>query len=108
MLGVIWVWRLSDHVYVSEVRGHLDESMARLIRSYAEPLYANGTVWGFHNWLDMTSYDATSRVELTNWVLSHLEQSHLHIGMTSKLVKLGVGVANLALGNRIASSSTVG
>ena len=53
----------------------------------------------------MTGYESQCRIDLTNWVLRHRAQSRLYIGMKSKLVAMGVSVANLALGNRIESYS---
>lgn len=99
--GRIWCWRVEHGVYASEVEGHLDAEMARLIREVAEPMYALGNVDGFHNWLDMTSYATQARVELTEWVIRHRAKTQLVIGVRSKLVEMGVGVANLALGNLI-------
>jgi hypothetical protein len=99
--GSISVWKVASGVYASCVRGHLDIKMARLIIQVGEPLYALGPVAGFHDWLEMTGYDSQSRVDLTKWVLSHRQQSRLFIGVRSKLVAMGVSVANLALGNLI-------
>jgi hypothetical protein len=99
--GSISVWQVAPGVYASCVRGHLDAKMARLIIKVGEPLYALGPVAGFHDWLEMTGYESQSRVDLTKWVLSHREQSRLFIGVRSKLVAMGVSVANLALGNLI-------
>ncbi len=99
--GQISVWQVAHGVYASEVTGHLDLKMAQLIIEFAEPLYALGPVAGFHDWLQMTGYESRSRIALTQWVLSHREQSRLFIGVRSKLVAMGVTVANLALGNLI-------
>lgn len=87
---------------MTEVRGFMTRDMAQLIIDCAEPLYARpGRVHGFHNWLAMDNYESVCRVELTAWVLSHREQSTLHIGLRSRMVAMGVAVANLALGSLI-------
>jgi hypothetical protein len=104
--GRIWFWSISPGLYATEVRGHLSVDMARHIVRYAEPLYQQGVLSGFHNWLEMTGYDSQSRVLLTEWVLSHRDQTHLHIGVRSKIVAMGVSVANLALGNLIRTYSS--
>ena len=99
--GHLSVWRVAPGVYASEVTGHLDVQLAQRIIDFAEPLYALGSVAGFHDWFEMTGYDSQSRIVLTRWVLSHRAQSRLFIGVRSKLVAMGVSVANLALGNLI-------
>jgi len=104
--GSIWVWRLSPSVYVSSVRGHMDRGMAQLIIDVAEPLYKNGPVSGFHDWFGMIGYDTSSRVDLTSWVMRHREATRLFIGLRSKLVAMGVSVANLALGDVIKTCSS--
>jgi hypothetical protein len=103
--GRIWVWRISPNAYASEVDGHLETAMADLIIAVATPLYANGPVAGFHNWVAMTGYESTCRTRLTQWVLQHRPDSKLYIALRSKLVAMGVSVANLALGNMIQTFS---
>jgi hypothetical protein len=74
--------------------------MSQLIIDRAESLYAKGRdVYGFHNWLGMQNYETACRVELTEWVFRHRSQSIFHIGVASRMVAMGVAVANLALGN---------
>ena len=93
-------WEIGPRIYLTEVHGYLTTEMSRLIIERAGPLYQKpGRVHGFHNWFDMTNYDSACRVELTAWVLRHREQSALHIGVASRMVAMGVTVANLALGN---------
>jgi hypothetical protein len=80
----------------------MTQEMAHLLIDQAEPLYSRpGRIHGFHNWLGMDNYESVCRVELTGWVLSHREQSALHIGLRSRMVAMGVAVANLALGSLI-------
>lgn len=40
-------------------------------------------------------------MELTTWTLRHRAKTVIHIGTFSKLVAMGVSVANLAIGNLI-------
>lgn len=87
---------------MTEVRGMMTRDMAQLIIERAEPLYARGgRIHGFHNWLAMDNYESVCRVDLTAWVLGHRQQSTLHIGLRSRMVAMGVAVANLALGSLI-------
>lgn len=99
--GRIAVWRIAPGLYASKVAGKLSMSMAELIMDVGEREYTGGIVHGFHDWLEMTSYESRCRVELTRWVMSHREQSRLSIAVRSKLVAMGVSVANLVLGNLI-------
>jgi hypothetical protein len=99
--GRVSVWQVAPGVYASEVTGHLDVKMAQRIIDFAEPLYALGSVAGFHDWFEMTGYESRSRIALTQWVLGHRAKSRLFIGVRSKLVAMGVSVANLALGDLI-------
>lgn len=100
--GSIAYWELTPRLYMTQVQGVMSQEMAHLIIALAEPLYARpGRIHGFHNWLGMDNYESVCRVELTSWVLSHREQSTLHIGLRSRMVAMGVAVANLALGSLI-------
>ena len=100
--GAIVYWVLAPRLYMTEVRGLMTQPMSQLLMKQAEPLYAiGGKVHGFHNWFAMDNYDSVCRVELTGWVLGHRAQTGLHIGLRSRMVAMGVAVANLALGSLI-------
>jgi len=100
--GSIAYWELGRAVYLTEVRGFMTHDMAELIIERADPMYrSGGTVYGFHNWFGMENYESACRVDLTAWVLRRRAQTALHIGLTSRLVAMGVAVANLALGSLI-------
>jgi len=90
------------------VTGFMTRDMAQLLMDRADGLYARcREVYGFHNWLGMQNYETACRVELTDWVLRHRHQSVLHIAVASRMVAMGVAVANLALGNLIHVHSTL-
>jgi hypothetical protein len=100
--GRLAIWTLAPHICVTEVQGHLTQAMSRLIIDYTEPLYAQvRTLYGFHNWFDMTNYDSICRVELTAWVMGHKTQTVVHIGTASRMVGMGVMVAKVALGDML-------
>jgi hypothetical protein len=105
--GTLTFWQLSPHIYATEMRGFMTPEMSALIIERAEPLYtATGKLHGFHNWLEMSNYESSCRVDLTAWVMRHRSQSVLHIGVRSRMVAMGVSVANLALGSLIEVYST--
>jgi hypothetical protein len=100
--GSLAFWQASAHVYATQARGYMTSDMARLIIERGELLYRTaGPVRSFHDWFDMSNYDSACRMELTAWVMRHRERSKLHIGLRSRMVAMGVAVANLALGNLI-------
>ena len=100
--GSILYWELGRGLYMTEVHGFMTHPMSQLLIRQADPLYAyGGKVLGFHNWFDMENYESVCRVELTSWVLRHRAHSSLHIGLRSRMVAMGVSVANLALGSLI-------
>lgn len=104
--GSVSVWPVGKRAYASVATGHLSHELALLIMRVGEARYGSGIVHGFHDWLDMTGYDSASRVTLTDWVMSHRPESRLYIGVRSRIVRMGVTVANLALGNLITIRQT--
>jgi hypothetical protein len=71
---------------------HIVARMETVVRQ-AERIRALYDVW------DMASYDSELRTELTRWFLEH--RSHLdaiEVVARSKIVLMGISVANLALG----------
>lgn len=100
--GELAYWQLTPRVIVTEVRGFMTHDMARAIIEHASPLFEREPrVHGFHNWLAMVNYESACRVDLTAWVLRNRDKAFLHIGVTSRMVAMGVAVANMALGNII-------
>ena len=107
--GALSYWEVSSKIYATEITGHMTPEMTRLIIERVEPMYLSrgGKVLGFYNWLQMTGYDPTCRAELTTWLKGHQAESALYVGVTARLVAMGVTVANLALGNMIKVHSTL-
>lgn len=103
---VYWVPR--PHILITEVRGFMSRDMALRIIAFTEPLYGRvDKLHSFHNWFAMDNYDSSCRIELTTWTLRHLADAVVHIGTGSKMVAMGVSVANLALGNLITVHSDI-
>jgi hypothetical protein len=101
--GWIAYWEMGPQICLTKAHGYMTRDMGRLIIDRAGPLYerAVGQVHGFHNWLEMENYESACRVDLTNWALHHRSQSILHVGLRSRIVAMGVAVANVALGSVI-------
>jgi len=75
-----------------------------LFLSYSEERIrlASGKLTVFHDWLDMTGYDSSCRKRITDWTVRHLSSyAEVHVALRSKLVAMGVQVANIALGGLV-------
>jgi hypothetical protein len=68
-------------------------------------LFARGKKWHlFWDLEELKAYESVVRVECTNVLLRHWPQvDSLHAFAVSKIVRMGVAVANLALRNRLVS-----
>lgn len=54
------------------------------------------------DWFDMETYDSAFRVQHGNWISQHKAQwNGAHVLLRSKLVSMGIAVANLGLGGKI-------
>ena len=80
--------------------GHLDLEMADRALSLIEPrmsITARPFLL-FNDWTDLESYDTQARIRLTLWVTDIRDRFEaIHILTRSRLVSMGVAVANLAL-----------
>lgn len=102
--GCARVWVIAPTLYVTMTTGYMEEAHADLLESYGLERIrkAPGKLTVFHDWFDMTGYESRCRQRLTSWSLArrqHFEE--VHLGVRSKLVAMGVQVANLALGGLI-------
>jgi hypothetical protein len=86
-------------------RGHLEEAAARkIIELRTAALDTSTSVEEFHDWWGMTSYDSVSRTLLTDDSLERRKLiDHIHLLVLSKLVRMGVSVASIVLGDQIVS-----
>jgi hypothetical protein len=102
--GRVRFWALTPALYVSRVTGHMQDEHAEAFVEYAEErlLRTAGKLSVFHDWMGMTGYESSCRQRLTSWSLAHLDRyDEVHIAQKSKLVAMGVQVANIALGGKI-------
>ncbi|HVU02131.1 MAG TPA: hypothetical protein VHE30_10275 [Polyangiaceae bacterium] len=98
--GTARMWTLSPAVYVTQVEGHMDESHAALFERYGAAKIADspGGLCVFHDWIEMTGYDSPCRKRMTEWSVARLgAYREVHIAVRSKLVAMGIQVANIAL-----------
>lgn len=93
-------WVPASGLLVTRATGHLDAELAsKLIAAGNDVVREHGTLLAFHDWQKITTYDGDARKLLTTWGVSirgKVERVHILTG--SKLVRMGVAVASIALG----------
>lgn len=107
--GTVEVWAISAHIYVTRCAGNMSDPHADLLIDYAQEMKRRAHGHGlivFHDWLRMTGYAPGCRARLTTWSVANLScYASVHMALQSKIVAMGVSVANLALGGIITTHS---
>lgn len=91
-------------VLVIKVTGHLDRPMGDFIVARVNRLFDGnkGRITSyFCDWSETTGYDSEVRTLFTQWVATHRNHVKFHLLVGSKIVSMGVSVANLALGGAL-------
>jgi hypothetical protein len=98
--GTLTIWPAPPSVLRTTFDGVMDTELMDALLSIGEAiLREHGGLHVFHDWSGMTGYDSQSRIAITNWGLARLKQMRsVHVLHGSKLVAMGVAVANVALG----------
>lgn len=95
------LWRAAPGVIVQRARGYGTLEMAMLIARDQEAAINNGEgpLLVFCDWDGVQSYSSEARIWLTDWTEKHLASLQaIHILLHSKLLAMGVSVANLVTG----------
>jgi hypothetical protein len=103
--GTFALWTLAPSIYVTRCTGHLEDEHVDLLIAYSTPLVKNAPrpIEVFHEWTEMTGYAPSCRQRITTWALENRKAyARVHVSVKSKLVKMGVQVVNIALGNIVA------
>ncbi|HWA73378.1 MAG TPA: hypothetical protein VG937_13625 [Polyangiaceae bacterium] len=96
-------WTEQGAIYVS-VDVHGDRSLSPLMVRRADTLIARTRMKFFFDFWQMPTYDSEMRTEWTGFLVTHRARvDEIHVVARSKLVAMGVAVANLALGGIIKS-----
>ena len=100
--GEMRVWSPAQGLVVMRFTGHLEKDLVpRFVPEYAR-LWPAGVRGVFADLDDMIGYDSGFRVGMTEWAKGVLNGGAvLHVSVRSKIVQMGVAVANLALGGRV-------
>jgi hypothetical protein len=86
-------------VMVLKITGHLDRAMGlHIIECLNRTIVVPKKLHVFCDWAEMTGYESDVRSSFTQWVATHRSRVTFHLLVGSKLVAMGVSVANLTLG----------
>jgi hypothetical protein len=90
-------------VLVVVARGHLEASLVPPVLAWRDRAVARlGSIDIFDDGVDLKSYDSEARVLLTAWGKRNRDKvREHHILFRSRVVAMGISVANLALGGHI-------
>lgn len=101
--GRLRLWVPVSGLYVTECTGHMSVEFAKQIVAHGQQEFERmGHLNIFHDWEKLETYDAAARPTLTDWGLA-LRRSQVQVNLLvrSKLVRMGVSVASIALGGML-------
>ncbi|GAB4198691.1 MAG: hypothetical protein OHK0013_08190 [Sandaracinaceae bacterium] len=103
--GTLEITTVRPGVVLQRFRGHAMPPMADAIAERLErELARHGRIVVFDDWEEATGYESEVRIKLTAWTQRYLDRiPETHILVRSRLVAMGISVANLALANRLRS-----
>jgi hypothetical protein len=103
--GELSVWSPARGIYVTQARVHIDTTLAaKIVAAGDRVVERDGRLTAFHDWEAVESYDTEARLHLTSWGFRIRKQvDKVHILQRSKLLKMGVSVASIALAGMIVS-----
>ncbi len=103
--GELGLWLLEPGVVIVRLSGHGEAAFSPLIeRGILTSLESAPQFWLFFDLYALDSYDSALRVDLTAAIFKQRDRmADFHVLVRSKIVAMGVSVANLALGGRLTS-----
>ncbi len=105
--GKVRLWHLGNRISVFESSGGINgehakfivDYHARFIEKFPRPWYA------FGNWMHLLGYTPDTRKILTEWQMK-MSYDELHVAHDSRLLAMGIGVANAVLKNTVVVTSS--
>lgn len=98
-LSLAWTEGGALHIVVE---GHGDRRFAPIATRRKDAIVSRTEVRLFYDFWRMPTYDSELRTDWTSWLVRHRARVvEIHVVARSKLVAMGVSVANLALGGII-------
>ena len=108
--GALRAWVLAPNVFVTQGEGHMTDEHCKFIEAYGEERIRrySGKLFVFHDWRELTGYDSMTRVRLTAWSVAHRQSyQEVHLAVRSRIIAMGVQVANVAVGGIMRAHSGV-
>jgi hypothetical protein len=101
--GTLEITTVRPGVVLQRFRGHALPPMADAIAERLEHELARfDRIVVFDDWEEATGYESEVRIRLTAWTQRHLDRiPETHILVRSRLLAMGISVANLAVGNKL-------
>jgi hypothetical protein len=106
--GTLSIWLPRPGLLVTQATGHLSLAQIHAIIAAGDQTRGEGTLLGFHNFFDVQTYDSAARTAMTSWgyrIRGSVERVHFAIG--SRLVRMGISVASMALGGMLVTYDAV-
>lgn len=99
--GELLIWAMPERGLIVTIgRGHGAAEFAEPFLVAANAAIAQGAREIWDDWAEIGSYDPATRVRITDWTRARPEiAKNIHVLVGSKLIAMGVSLANLALGN---------
>jgi len=95
--------KTGEDVAYNQITGYLEKDIVPKITQPIDRLIAQGVrPVIFNDWWELTGYDSDARLKLTDWIFwvrGKIVGSHVLV--RSKIVSMGVSIANLALGGML-------
>ncbi|MEW5853457.1 MAG: hypothetical protein AB2A00_32070 [Myxococcota bacterium] len=101
-------WSPARGIYCTAVSGHVDMECVQLLeRGWMQTFERSGSsVVTFHDWSGVTGYETDARVQYTKWSEPIMKDvAMVHILLQSRIVAMGVSVANIVLGGKLKATS---
>jgi hypothetical protein len=99
--GTVEIYFLSPEVVLQRATGHAELPIAQTIATTLQAAIDGGArIAIFDDFSGLDGYTSDARIALTTWTRAALPHiSSIHILVRSKIVSMGVAVANIALRN---------
>jgi hypothetical protein len=97
------IWSPQPGVFASDLEGMMTHEFAEAYISVGNGvLEQSERAVGIHDWSNMTGYESGVRMKVTPWAMGVISRfDAIHVLSESSVVRMGVSVANIALGGLI-------
>lgn len=90
-------------VWATHATGHIDSSLVDQFTAFGDQVLTQASeTYGLHEWYGLDSYDSQARKQSVAWSARVIREfAGVHIGLRSRIVRMGVTLANVVLDNRL-------